>query len=69
MGPYLSEPNERIETHVGSSKTVRYTCSEMQGWRKQMEDATITELEEFSTNGRCYSVFGVFDGHGGKKVA
>lgn len=34
-----------------------------------MEDATITELEVFSTNGRCYSVFGVFDGHGGSEVS
>lgn len=43
MGPYLSEPKQEIETRTGSTKQLRFTCSEMQGWRKSMEDATITE--------------------------
>jgi protein phosphatase 1G len=37
----------------------------MQGWRKSMEDASITELDIGDGN----SLFGVFDGHGGREVA
>jgi len=42
-----------------------YACSEMQGWRNTMEDAHITRAD--LTND--ISVFGVFDGHGGKEAA
>ena len=35
----------------------------MQGWRKSMEDAHITNTKDLG-NGR--SLFAVFDGHGGK---
>lgn len=38
----------------------------MQGWRNNMEDAHIHETD---IDGRGTSVFGVFDGHGGKEVA
>ena len=34
----------------------------MQGWRKNMEDAAIHETDLGDGN----SLFGVFDGHGGK---
>lgn len=37
----------------------------MQGWRKRMEDAHISELD-IETNTH---IFAVFDGHGGKEVA
>jgi serine/threonine protein phosphatase PrpC len=40
----------------------------MQGWRKTMEDARIAELEVNGGNGKVYSIFGVFDGHGGKET-
>jgi hypothetical protein len=36
----------------------------MQGWRKSMEDAKISKLN-ITHNGKNYSLFGVFDGHGG----
>jgi serine/threonine protein phosphatase PrpC len=36
----------------------------MQGWRKNMEDSKITELN-VNINNKRYCVFGVFDGHGG----
>lgn len=38
----------------------------MQGWRNGMEDAHILEM---NINGEGISIFGVFDGHGGKEVA
>ena len=34
----------------------------MQGWRKRMEDAFITEINV--ENDRKFNIFGVFDGHG-----
>lgn len=36
----------------------------MQGWRKNMEDAKITQ-PQVVVGSKTYSVFGVFDGHGG----
>lgn len=42
------------------------TASEMQGWRNGMEDAHILET---NIKGEDISIFGVFDGHGGKEVA
>jgi protein phosphatase 1G len=38
----------------------------MQGWRNGMEDAHIVRT---NINSEGISVFGVFDGHGGKEVA
>lgn len=43
---------------------MHYVASEMQGWRNTMEDAHISVFIDPDT-----SVFGVFDGHGGKEVA
>jgi serine/threonine protein phosphatase PrpC len=37
----------------------------MQGWRKRMEDSHISDLGQGSNNN--IHIFGVFDGHGGKK--
>ena len=37
----------------------------MQGWRKSMEDAHVTQCDIIPG----VSVFGVFDGHGGQEVA
>lgn len=39
----------------------------MQGWRKTMEDAHISSLNIAKTDASVpVSIFGVFDGHGGK---
>ena len=40
----------------------------MQGWRCGMEDAHIA-LDLHGKDGEEISVYGVFDGHGGKEVA
>jgi len=40
----------------------------MQGWRQGMEDAHIT-ISDLGGEGAGISLFGVFDGHGGKQVA
>lgn len=65
---YLNEPITVKEVDDGGDlnvKGLRYGCCAMQGWRRNMEDAhmAITELD----NG--VSLFGVFDGHGGRGVA
>ena len=39
----------------------------MQGWRKRMEDAHITDLSKGKN--KSINVFGVFDGHGGKEIS
>lgn len=39
----------------------------MQGWRKRMEDSHISDIEIGPNN--QISLFGVFDGHGGKEVS
>lgn len=39
----------------------------MQGWRKRMEDAHITDVDKGDSG--SLNVFGVFDGHGGKEIA
>lgn len=64
MGVYLSEPKTNKDTKTDASATVRYTSTEMQGWRKNMEDSKITELS-LKVGNKNYCVFGVFDGHGG----
>eukprot|EP00743_Colponemidia_sp_Colp-15_P000901 GILK01000994.1.p1 GENE.GILK01000994.1~~GILK01000994.1.p1 ORF type:complete len:362 (-),score=45.61 GILK01000994.1:171-1223(-) len=65
MGAYLSTPNKEKESRDGGNHIVRYGASAMQGWRTGMEDAHITE-PDLAEN---MSLFGVFDGHGGKEVA
>jgi protein phosphatase 1G len=39
----------------------------MQGWRKRMEDAHVASLNIGQS--KSISIFGVFDGHGGKEVS
>lgn len=64
MGPYLAQPiTEKHTSRNESSKTkLRYSFCEMQGWRRNMEDAAITEVDIGDGN----ALFAVFDGHGGK---
>ncbi len=45
---------------------LKYGASSMQGWRKTMEDAHITQTDVIEDQ---LSVFAVFDGHGGQEVA
>jgi protein phosphatase 1G len=65
MGPYLSQPVKSKHTIFGEGKKHIYAGSEMQGWRKTMEDSHILKAD-FTND---ISVFGVFDGHGGREVA
>ena len=58
---YLSEANTNKDVKEGSGKGLIFCKAEMQGWRKNMEDAAIHEVDLGDGN----SLFGVFDGHGG----
>ena len=65
MGPYLGTPNKEKESENGENEFVRYGATSMQGWRKSQEDAHIAHLDLEED----MSLFGVFDGHGGKEVS
>jgi serine/threonine protein phosphatase PrpC len=65
MGAHLSEPITLKDSEHGENENLRFGATSMQGWRKEQEDAHIVELD---LPDGC-SVFGVFDGHGGKIVS
>ena len=67
MGDFLSTPNKTKNSEDKENSKIRYGACGMQGWRKHMEDAHITEISKGSKGD--IEVFGVFDGHGGKEVA
>ncbi|KAJ9156704.1 Protein phosphatase 2C isoform gamma [Pleurostoma richardsiae] len=77
MGQTLSEPVVEKTSAHGEDERLLYGVSAMQGWRISMEDAHTTvldllaEKEEEAKKGHPskLSFFGVFDGHGGEKVA
>lgn len=79
MGQTLSEPVVDKKSDEGQDDRVYFGVSAMQGWRISMEDAHATildlqalegdeELKPAASDVRI-SYFGVYDGHGGDKVA
>ncbi|KAI5922730.1 phosphatase 2C-like domain-containing protein [Camillea tinctor] len=76
MGQTLSEPVVDKTSDKGEDDRLLYGVSAMQGWRISMEDAHCTVLDLLTPQGddkkthpSRLSFFGVFDGHGGDKVA
>ncbi|KAI0170831.1 protein phosphatase 2C [Pestalotiopsis sp. NC0098] len=76
MGQTLSEPVVDKASAKGEDARLLYGVSAMQGWRISMEDAHTTILDllkpdsdEAKAHSSRLSFFGVFDGHGGDKVA
>ncbi|MCJ1299267.1 Protein phosphatase 2C 2 [Hypocenomyce scalaris] len=79
MGQTLSEPIVEKTSDEGQDDRVIYGVSAMQGWRISMEDAHAAVLDlQVEDSGKEYkaaspedrlSFFGVYDGHGGDKVA
>lgn len=61
-------PRREKHTESGSDAVVRWASSEMQGWRPAMEDATCVILE-LPAPLYAFSLFAVFDGHGGAEVS
>ncbi|KAK5127545.1 Protein phosphatase 2C 2 [Meristemomyces frigidus] len=79
MGQTLSEPVVEKHSDEGQDDRVAFGVSAMQGWRISMEDAHATildlqalegdeELKPANSDVRV-TYFGVYDGHGGDKVA
>lgn len=77
MGQTLSEPVVEKKSQSGDGDDLIWGVSSMQGWRISMEDAhaCILDLQALSDEGKPtpadkrLSFFGVYDGHGGDKVA
>ncbi|KAL9606070.1 MAG: hypothetical protein Q9179_000750 [Wetmoreana sp. 5 TL-2023] len=79
MGQTLSEPVTEKVSDDGQDDRVAFGVSAMQGWRISMEDAHAAVLDlqaedsenEFqaATPDKRLSFFGVYDGHGGDRVA
>jgi protein phosphatase 2C family protein 2/3 len=79
MGQTLSEPVVEKISDEGADDCVVYGLSAMQGWRISMEDAHAAILDlQNETEGQQHqpagpakrlAFFGVYDGHGGEKVA
>eukprot|EP00210_Caulerpa_lentillifera_P003286 g3137.t1 len=64
MGAHLSRPVTEKLTESGENSHLAFAVASMQGWRTEMEDAHICEIDLSPK----MSLFGVFDGHGGKEV-
>ncbi|KAI9739432.1 MAG: Protein phosphatase 2C 2 [Claussenomyces sp. TS43310] len=76
MGQTLSEPVVEKISSTGGDERLIYGISAMQGWRISMEDAHAAVLDlQHGTQKKAakiesrLSFFGVYDGHGGDKVA
>ncbi|KAF2677260.1 PP2C-domain-containing protein [Lentithecium fluviatile CBS 122367] len=77
MGQTLSEPVVEKKSQSGDGESLIFGVSSMQGWRISMEDAHATVLDLHALDGdgkptpadQRLSFFGVYDGHGGDKVA
>ncbi|KAH0613128.1 uncharacterized protein H6S33_009508 [Morchella sextelata] len=76
MGQTLSEPVVEKLSDSGEDDRLAFGLSSMQGWRISMEDAhaAVLDLHKPDVAGTAgkegrLSFFGVYDGHGGEKVA
>lgn len=67
MGDNLSKPVTEKHTSTFETSHLRVGCCGMQGWRKNMEDAHVAQLN--LEGDKSQGLFGVFDGHNGHLVA
>ena len=68
MGAYLDAPIKDKHPENGENDQLKWGACSMQGWRTSMEDAHIAS--DIALPGQQKgTLFGVFDGHGGKEVA
>jgi protein phosphatase 1A len=68
MGNYLPKPMTDKECSSGAANGFTWSAVGMQGWRTNMEDAHIT-LEHLDEKLKTWSLFAVFDGHSGNRIA
>ena len=66
MGEELDVPIKAFSPKDTSNQYLKYGLNQVQGWKKSMEDYVIDfndpDKEKF------LSVFGIFDGNGGREV-
>ncbi|EPY26311.1 protein phosphatase [Strigomonas culicis] len=67
MSDLLAKPETQKFSTVFETKRLRVGCCNMQGWRKTMEDAHVTQLNIGGVKTRAF--FGVFDGHQSDEAA
>ena len=67
MGAYLDSPLKDKNPEKGVICGLEWGACAMQGWRCGMEDEHV--VFEVKDDPNQATVFGVFDGHGGKEVA
>ena len=68
MGAYLETPIKDKNPEDGQNTDLAWGACSMQGWRCGMEDAHICSNIDLP-DGSVGTLFGVFDGHGGREVA
>lgn len=68
MGALLSQPVTDQKSGEKKGDFVSCGFTSMQGWRRTMEDAHDARVD-MEVDGKKFSFFGVFDGHGGDQVA
>ena len=61
----MTKESESGDASPESGLQLSYSSVSMQGWRRTQEDAHLVNMN--LTNGE--SIFGVFDGHGGREIA
>ena len=72
MGQTLSEPVTEKRSESGRNDRLIYGASSMQGWRSTMEDAHAAVLNiggKLESSANQIAFFGVYDGHGGDRIA
>ena len=68
MGNFLDTPITTKDTESGLGNGLEFGFAGMQGWRLEMEDSYVAELNPSGLPPSC-SFFAVFDGHGGRMAA
>jgi len=68
MGAFLPRPITTTKTEKDAANGLKWMVCSMQGWRVDMEDAHIS-VGSLTDRLKNFSLFAVFDGHAGKKVA
>lgn len=69
MGDLLSKPDITKHPFRSENEVVLVGGSEMQGWRRTMEDAHTIVLDLDCIEGEQWAFLAVFDGHNGRKTA
>ena len=64
----LAKLDKKTRSGSGGPNDLSFVVSEMQGWREQMEDTTISILKMNEPLANT-SMFAIFDGHGGPMVS